>query len=203
MNNSPWRVLTYALTAFVICLIPIYWYYYGIENFLWLSDIGLFLTVIALWLNSTLIMSIAAVAIFVVELIWGVDFFVDLLFNINLIDLSDYMFDIHYPLALRILSLFHLITPAIWIIYLTRYGYDRRALMYGTLMYWVVLCTTYMFTTPKENINWTFIPQAYHLDYISPLTWVLLLAAGFPLLIFLPTHLIFKKLFKQPKSVTH
>lgn len=201
MNNVAWRLLTYVLTIFVIFLIPIYWHYYGIENFLWLSDIGLFLTVIALWLNSPLIMSIAAVAIFVVEIIWGIDFFVDLLFNINLIDLSDYMFDVQYPLALRILSLFHLITPALWIIYLVQFGYDRRALIYGTVLYWIVLCTTYMVTTPKENINWTFIPQMYNLENISPLAWVLLLAVGFPLFIFLPTHMIFKKIFKPAKTI--
>ena len=42
-------------TAFVVLLIPIYWYYYGPSNFLWFSDLALFLAVPALWLENPLL----------------------------------------------------------------------------------------------------------------------------------------------------
>lgn len=200
MNNSIYgRSLKLFLTVFIVILIPAYLYYYGLQNFLWISDVGLFLTIAALWMNSTLLMSMAAVGGMVVELVWNVDFFGELIFKIDVIDLADYMFDHSYPLTLRTLSLFHVATPVIWILYLARYGYDKRAIYYFTGLYWVMLFLTYFLTDPKENINWVFLPQSYGMHAISPTMWVALLFIGFPLCIFLPTHLIYRKLCKDTR----
>ena len=184
------------LTLFTIILIPIYWYYYGVQNFLWLSDIGLFLTVIGLWFNSRLLLSMAAVGVLAVELAWNIDFFA-LIFNINLIYLAHYMFDSTYPIFLRVLSSFHIINPLVWIWYLAHSGYDKRAFYYFTVLYWIVLIVTYLFTHPKKNINWAFLPQVYAIPHISPLAWVIFLFICFPLLVFLPTHYVCKKIFKD------
>src|SRR3990167_1796461 len=111
-------IFTLLFTMFVVFLIPVYTYYYGVQNFLWLSDIGLFLTMIALWKQSVLVMSMAAVGMLAVELLWWVDFFAYLFFGINLINLAGYMFDSTYPLMLRAISLFHIVTPIVWILFL-------------------------------------------------------------------------------------
>jgi hypothetical protein len=198
-NNIYWRFLKLFLTAFIIILVPTYLHYYGAQNFLWISDVGLFLTVAALWMNSTLLMSMAAVGGMLVELAWVVDFFGELILGINVITLADYMFNPAYPLTLRAISLFHVGTPVIWILYLRSYGYDRRGVYYFTGLYWVMLFLTYLFTTPKENINWVFLPQAYGMHEITPLAWVIVLFIGFPLCIFLPTHLIYRKIYKEAK----
>lgn len=191
-----WRYVKYFLTIFVIILIPVYVPYYGWQNFLWLSDIGLFLTLAALWLHSSLLMSMAAVGVLFTELVWCVDYFVELFSGYNLIDLSDYMFDSGYPMALRAISLFHVFVPIIWIWYLVKYGYDRRAFLHMTCLYWLVLVTTYLFTEPAANINWVFLPQANPCIEFSPLGWVSFLFVAFPLFIFLPSHFIYKRLFK-------
>jgi hypothetical protein len=194
------RFLKFFYFFFTIVLIPVYWYYYGPQNFLWLSDIGLFLTVIGLWTNSPLMISMAAVGVLFVELIWNVDFFAHLLFNSNMIDLADYMFDSSYPLILRAISLFHVINPVIWIWYLAKYGYDKRALYYFTALYWIVMLLTYSLTQVKENINWVFWPQIYSVPDISPSTWLAILCICFPLLIFLPSHYLYRALFKSADS---
>lgn len=191
-----WDLLTYFLTAFTAILIPTYWYYYGAQNFLWLSDISLFLTVAALWMHSPLLMSMAAVGILVLELVWNVDFFLHLLLNLKSIDLADYMFDRTYPLLLRAISLFHVLVPIIWIVYLAQFGYDERALYYFTGFYWVILLSTYFFTNPINNINWVFIPEAYKWEKITPRMWLIILFFGFPLFIFLPSHYILTMVFQ-------
>ena len=189
------KFLKYFLTLFVIILIPTYLHYYGPQNFLWLSDIGLFLTVLALWTHSRLLMSMAAVGVLVTELIWNIDYFGELLFNVNIITLSDYMFDNSYPMVLRAISLFHVFVPVIWIWYLIKYGYDKRAFGYFTILYWIVLIATYLCTDPDKNINWVFLPLESGWQ-IASLTWVIFLAVFFPLCIFLPAHYLFKKVFK-------
>jgi len=74
MNPIILTIVTYFLTLFLLILIPIYWKIYGLKNFLWFSDIGLFLTVIALWLNSSLLITTAALLILPFELFWILDY---------------------------------------------------------------------------------------------------------------------------------
>lgn len=195
-------LLKYLLTAFILILVPVYIHYYGLQNFLWLSDVGLFLTLIGLWWNRALFISMATVCVFLTEFIWNIDYFAELFFGVNLIDLSDYMFDESYSLFLRSLSLFHVALPIIWIWYLYKHGYDRRAFKYGTLMYWTILICTYIGTDSTANINWVFLPEVSPLPvHIPSLVWVIILAVAFPLFIFLPTHLICSAVFKKSKSV--
>lgn len=197
MNISIQNFLTYSLTAFTLILIPVYWHCYGLQNFLWLSDVGLFLTVIGLWLNSTLLISIAVTGVFCVEVAWCIDFFMQLFFDIPVTHLADYMFDPSYPVMLRALSLFHIITPCIWTGYMAKYGYDKRALKYTVILYWVIIVMTYLLTDPQANINWVFLPQTVLAPYISQQVWLLGLCIFFPLGIFVPTDYFCTKFFKN------
>ena len=49
-------------TLFVAVLVPVYLRTYGPTNFLYFCDIALFMTLAALWLESALLVSAAAVA---------------------------------------------------------------------------------------------------------------------------------------------
>jgi hypothetical protein len=193
-----WAYLTYFLTLFTAILVPIYWRHYGPLNFLWLSDISLFLTLASLWTSSPLFISIAACGIFLLEVTWNVDFFLNLIFRIRTIRLADYMFDNRYSLVLRGLSLFHVLVPIIWITYLYHFGYDQRAWYYFVVMYWAIVIITYLFTSPKENINWVFMPQSLKMKQITAVQWVLILMIGIPFGIALPTHIVLKKIFHAP-----
>ncbi|MFA6065915.1 MAG: hypothetical protein WC707_01915 [Candidatus Babeliaceae bacterium] len=196
------KYLQFCLTIFTLILIPAYWHYYGPQNFLWLSDVGLFLTVIALWLHSQLVISIAAVGILALELIWCLDYVAQLIFNINLFSLADYMFNPAYPLIIRGLSLFHIVTPVIWIIYLKHYGYDKRAPLYFTFLYWIIAPVTYFYTNPADNINWMFFPQAHNLHMITPLAWLGFLMIFVPFCIVLPTHILLNRMYNKKKTLS-
>jgi len=195
-QNIYWQTLSYIAGIFLIIMIPTYLYYYGPQNFLWLSDIGLFLTCLALWFNSPLCMSMAAVGVMMLELIWSIVFFGELIFNFHVITLADYMFNPAYPIALRAISLFHIVIPVIWLVYLKQFGYQRRAIYYFILIYWCDLILVCLLTQPSENINWVFMPEFLGLKFLGPITWLIILAIGFPILFFFPTHFIYKKYFK-------
>ncbi len=182
------------LTIFAAILIPVYWKNYGPTNFLWLSDISLFLTLFALWVNYSLFTSIAMVGIFPFELAWNLDFFLHLFTGKNLIHIADYMFERKYSLFLKSLSLFHVILPPLWIFLLYKFGYNQNAFLYSIFLIWIILILTYLFTDPKKNINWVFMPKINHWK-ISEFIWLIILMIGFPIFVFLPMHVILKRIF--------
>lgn len=196
-KENIWFYVKIFLTLYVSILIPLYWYNYGVQNFLWISDVSLFLTVIALWLSSPFLMSIAAVGALAAELLWSLDFLAGLILNNFPIHIAGYMASPTKPLMLRGLSLFHSITPIIWIFYLKQYGYDKRALYYFTALYWIILFLTYFFTDPERDINYVFLPTEYSIGIISPSMWVIVLAISGPLIVFSTTHYLLTKLFSK------
>ncbi len=104
-------VLKIVYTGFLMVLVPAYWRNYGLANFLWFSDIALLTTGIALWTENSLLASIQALSVGLLETVWLVDFVGRLLTGRNVIGLSKYMWDPKIPRWLRALSLFHVVLP--------------------------------------------------------------------------------------------
>lgn len=182
-----WVKLLY--TLFLIVLVPVYWVHYGPKNFLWFSDIALFGTGLAVWLESPLLVSMMALAVLLPELAWNLDFFGRLLTGHSLLGLSAYMFDSTLPRYLRALSLFHVLLP-VWLVWLVfRLGYDRRAWVCQSLLALIVLPVTYWLTDPAENVNWVHglsAPQRW----LPPWAYLALLTVSFWLFLYLPPHLL-------------
>ena len=99
---------------------------YGPQNFLWLCDIGNFALCAALWRESRRLFSWQAVPLLVVQSAWTVDLAGRLLLGVHPIGDSEYMFDGGVPLAVRLLSLFHGVTPFLMMWAIRKLGYDRR-----------------------------------------------------------------------------
>jgi hypothetical protein len=188
-----WLKIVY--TVFVLITVSVYVFKYPLGNFLWFSDIALFVTAIALWLESGLLVSMMAVGTLLPELLWNVSFFGQLLSGRHVSGLTDYMFEAHRPLYVRALSLFHVILPLLLLWLIDRLGYDSRALAAQTVLAWGVLLLTYWLTEPKHNVNWVFGWGARPQRRLPPLVYLALLMAGFPLLIHLPTHLLLQRFF--------
>jgi hypothetical protein len=192
------KFVKYAVTFFTLILIPIYFRHYGGLHFLWISDIALFLTVIALWRKSTLIFSVLMVFTLPLELVWNIDFFFELVSGSTLIGLAEYMFKDDNPLYLRLLSLFHVFMPPIWIWQTIKLGYDRRALKYASVLLWLVIPITYFLTEPDDNVNWVYLYQKAEWDWMPPFVWPLIYMILFPVLLYLPTHKLLKRKIKEP-----
>jgi hypothetical protein len=186
--------LKIAFTLFVLIIIPIYWRQYGASNFLWFSDIALFVTAAALWLENGLLASMMTLSILLLDIAWNIDVVSRLLAGRNVFGLSKYMFDGTIPRPVRLVSLFHIWFPLLllWMVY--RLGYDERALLGQTLVAWLVLPVTYAFADTRENINWVRGPRGEPQKVMPPLVYLVLVMLMLPLLIYLPTHLVLRKL---------
>lgn len=184
-----------AYTVFAVITIAVYAAKYPPGNFLWFSDIALVLTVPALWLESSLLAGMMAVAVLLPEVFWNVGYFVRLLTGKRLAGLTDYMFDETKPLYLRALSLFHVFLPVLLVWMIARLGYTPRALPAQTALAWVVLPLTYWLTDPAANVNWVFGPGIGQGKRVPSPVHLGLLMIGFPLLVYLPTHVLLQALF--------
>lgn len=187
--------LKIAYSLFVVITIPIYYRKYGPGNFLWFSDIALIGTVAVLWLESSLLAGALLIGTLIPEIVWNISFFGGLLAGRPVLGLADYMFDSAKPPYLRALSLFHVFLPPllVWLVY--RLGYDERALALQCLLAWIVLPLSYLLTRPEENINWVRGLFGKPQQKIPPILYLGLVMIGFPLLIYLPTHLLLRALF--------
>jgi hypothetical protein len=193
-NTIPlWLPVVYSL--FLLVLVPVYWKHYGPANFLWFSDVALFSIGLVLWTESRLLLSMMAVGVLGLELIWNLDYFGRLLTRRTLLGLSDYMFQSELSLFLRSLSLFHVLLPAIVIWLLSEWGYDTRALYFQTGLAWVILIMTYLFTDPKENINWVFGFGEGPQQKLPLRLYFLLVLLFFPIVVFIPSHLLLNWIF--------
>jgi hypothetical protein len=196
MEVSRWIKTTQ--TAFVIVLVPTYWRQYGPGNFLWFSDIALLMSVPALWLESSLLASMQAVGVLVVEMAWLVDFGSGMLTRETPLGLASYMFDRRLSRFVRALSLFHVWLTPIFLLVISRVGYDRRALRYQTMVTGLTLLASWGLTKPRDNVNWVYARREKIRSPRARAGFVLLLMVAIPLACHLPAHLLLKRLFRAP-----
>jgi hypothetical protein len=199
--------LKIAYSAFMAVLIPVYWYYYGPTNFLYFCDVCLLLTLVGIWIESPLLISMCAVGIVLPQIVWCLDF-VGQFFGISLVGMTDYMFKDTSPF-LRGLSLFHG-----WITFLLLYlvwtlGYDSRALPAWTVLAWALILICFFLMPPPRpdagltpvNINYVWGPRDdVAQSWVSPGIWVMGLMIGMPILLFTPVH-YFLSYAVRPASV--
>jgi len=184
-----WVKILYSV--FLCVFVPVYWRHYGAANFLWASDIALFVVFAALWSEAPLPNSMMAVGVLPFEIAWIMDF----ASGSRLVGMASYMFDSERPLYLRSLSLFHIALPLMMIFLLRRLGYAPRAFAAQTLLTWVVLAVTYLVTDPVANINLAFGFGREPQTTIHPLSYLALEMILLPAIVYWPTHLILQRLF--------
>jgi hypothetical protein len=113
------------------------------------------------------------------------------------------MFDPQIALAIRSVSLFHVWMPVLLVWLLYRLGYDRSALLWQTVVALIIIPLSYLFSDPKTNVNWVYGFGDKPQSTVSAQIYVLLLMVAFPLLLYLPTHLVLLKFFRQSHAIGH
>lgn len=136
-----------AYTAFMAVLIPVYLKNYGATNFLYFCDVAAIMTVIALWLESSLLLSAALVGIFLPQMLWVVDFFFEATGN-RLTGMTSYMFV--PPYFLRVLSFFHFWLPFFLAYLVWCVGYDKRGVLLWIGITWILLTVCYAYMPPAS-----------------------------------------------------
>jgi hypothetical protein len=209
MTHTPSHVplgLKLVYTAFMAVLIPIYWHYYGPTNFLYFCDVALILTLIAIWPENALLISMCAIGVMIPQAIWLVDFFATAA-GFPLLGMTDYMFDANHSLFLRALSLFHGWLPVFLAYLVWKIGYDRRAFWSWTALAWVLLLICFFLMPPPTphpglipvNINYVWGMSDYVAQsWVPSSVWFAGLLIGLPLLVFAPTHFVLARI--MPKA---
>src|SRR5581483_8548519 len=149
-------------TLFIAVLVPFYLDFYGPANFLWICDIALLTTVLALWLESRFLASMQTVAVLLASLIWLADFLARLLTGHFLTRWTHYMFRDDIRLVIRAFSLYHGWLPFLLLWMVWRLGYHRWGWVAQTLLTWIVLPICFFFTDPARALNAVFVPRAEH-----------------------------------------
>lgn len=202
-RRKPLRVrlpftLKLADTLYVALLVPVYWRHYGPGNFLWFSDLALIGSVPALWREDRRWISMSALSILLPEIPWNIGYFTRLLTGRELFGLSHYMFDRRNPVWIRALSFFHIWLPPLLLWSVRRLGYDRRALTAQIVAGEIVLATSYVVTTPEENVNWVYGPGQKRQRSIPAALYLAGVMLFFPVCVWWPTHRILARLFGRP-----
>ena len=197
MGRVPlWLKLMYS--AFMAVIVPVYWHYYGPTNFLYFCDVALLLTLVGVWIESPLLLSMCAVGIVMSQALWVVDF-VGHVFGVSITGMTDYMFEPQRSLFLRGLSLFHGWLPFLLLYLVSKLGYDRRAFPAWTGLAWVLILICFFVMPPPDpnagltpvNINyvWGFSDSVAQ-SWVPSAVWLVGEIVLLPLLAFAPVHVL-------------
>jgi len=190
-------------TVWVIAWVPLYWKQYGAQNFLFFCDLGNLFIMAGLWLESSLIFSWQATGLLLFQTLYIVDLVGAVLtagFTVgshvggrhlerHIIGGTEYMFDPNLPLSIRLLSLFHVVTPPLLLWAIWRLGYDRRGWLCQTLTAWIVIPINY-FWRPGFDVNWARGPFSREQHAVPGMLYLLGYLVVVPLCVYFPTHLI-------------
>jgi hypothetical protein len=192
--------MRWAALAWLAVWIPSYTATWGWRNFLQLCDIAVIITAVGLWRGSSLLLSSQALSSLVVDALWTIDAGGRLLTGHHLIGGTAYMWDASFPLPVRLLSLFHVFWPVLLLWSLTKVGYDRRALALQTAIAAVALVLTRIVGDPAKNANFAF-RDPFTGSSLGPAPVHLALSvAVLALVAYLPSHLLFSRLYRRRRQ---
>jgi len=200
-SQHPFPRLRWAAAIWLSLWIPAYASVWGFSNFLHLCDVAVLLTCAGLWSGSALLLSSQAVSYIVIDLLWDVDVAFRLVTGRHLLGGTEYLWDAGFPLAVRVLTLFHVVWPVLLVWSLRRVGYDRRC-------YWLqvalacCLLVAARFTDPRLNINYAFRDPIFHRSLGPGPVHVAISIVGLALLVYLPVHLVLAHFFGEQFSLS-
>lgn len=186
--------LKLVFTAFMLVWTPLVTATQGWQNFLWLCDVANFIVLAGLWLESRLLLSSQLVSTLLIGVAWSIDLASALVLGIHPFAATMYIFDSGLPLALRLASLFHIVVPVLLLFVVTRLGHDARGWRLQTVLCWLVLPVGFWLTDPERNINLLHAPFGVEQVWLPDWLYVLVCMAAYPLLIYLPTEAVLRRL---------
>jgi len=176
-------------SVWVLVWMPFYWHQYGLQNFLYFCDLGNFFIAAALWLESPLLFSWQACGLLLFQTLYTIDLIGEVVSGRHLIGGTEFMFDPHVPVLIRLLSLFHVVTPALLLWAIWRLGYDKRGWKYQTLVTWIVVPINY-FWRPQYDVNWARGPFFREQHVVPGIAYLAAYIVVVPVLVYWPTHLV-------------
>lgn len=190
--------LRWAALAFGLLWLPSYAAVWGWRNFLQLCDVAVFLTVLGIWRGNALLLSSQTIGSLIINILWAVDVGARLVLGSHVIGGTEYMWNSAQPLAVRLLSLFHIVMPFVQLYCLRRTGYDRRGLPFEAALAALVILVSRAVALPGTNPNFVFIAPFWKRTLISEWGHVALVYTVLMLVLILPAHLLLRRLLPPP-----
>ncbi|MCG6656285.1 hypothetical protein HOP52_00645 [Halomonas campisalis] len=196
-NVSLPRWLKLGFTLWIVLWAPTFAVMLGAQNYFWLCNLASFLILVGLWWEHRLLLSMQLLAVLLVGTLWGLDVLGAWLTGVHPIGGTEYMFDPDHPTLAKALSFYHLVLPLVAGFAVWRLGYVRRALLWQTVLTWVVVPLTFLFTATERNINWVHGPFGSPQDMLHPLVYLVGLMLAWPVVLYLPVHALMRLLQRR------
>jgi len=192
--------LKLAWTVWVVVWIPLYYRQWGFSTFLWFCDIANLVILAALWTERPLLFSWQAVSVLLFQIVFTVSVLGRLITGRQLIPGTGWVFDdSKIPVYIKLLSVgMHVASPPLLLWAMRRLGYDRRAIWVQIATVCVLLPVCWWGWGETLNLNWVYKPFDTPQTVMSPALYLFVCIAGYVGLVFLPTHLVLRKVFAPP-----
>jgi len=200
------------LAAFSLALIVYNSMHQGTHSLLYFCNVALFVATFGICVERALPVSMAAVGVVMIQLLWSVDLLLTIA-DASPVRMTEFMLSDNLSPFKKGLALFHVWLPFVLFFAVSRLGYDKRALAWWTLLTWGLLLVSYLFlprppapaSDPTLSVNVNFV---FGLNMSGPqrrmpeLAWLAGMMIALPLVAFLPTHLAFKRwLLRTPEAL--
>jgi len=189
-------------TVWVAVWIPLYYRQWGFSTFLWFCDIANLVILAALWTERPLLFSWQAVSVLLFQIAFTLDVVGRAVAGRHLIGGTEWVFDdSKIPLYIKFLSVgMHVASPPLLLWSIRRLGYDRRAIWCQIATVCVLLPICWWGWDATLNLNWVYKPFNKPQTMMAPALYLLVCIVGYVVLVFLPTHLVLRKLFSGPEA---
>ncbi len=198
-GTTIFAVVRWAALLWLLAWLPLYIWVWGWQNMLHICDVGVMVACLGLWFRQPLLISSQALLAPLVGVLWGLDVFWRMFTGHHLLGGTEYMWDTHYALWIRLLSSFHLILPLVLLWALRILGYDRRALAVQTAIVAAVLIPS-RFLSQQLNMNYAFQDPLLHRAWGPAPLHLAVILAGCVAIFFWPTHLVLTHTFPRPSG---
>lgn len=193
MNNTvPFPKLRWLCLLGLVVWFTTYAVVWGWPNFIQYCDLGVILTVAGVWTGSALLLSSQAVGSIVINLVWTLDVTWRLISGHHLLGGTEYMWDARYPLWVRLLSLYHVIIPALAIWTVRRTGYHPRGFLLQSAIAVPVMIASRLLG-PAKNINFSHVDPILHISFRPAALHLAILLFCLIAVIYWPTHQILSR----------
>jgi len=194
-GKHPFPVLRWAALAWMMVWLPAYVRVWGWANLLHLCDIAVVLACAGLWWASPLLISSQTVSLLAAGVLWCMDVGWRLATGRYLVGGTEYMWDAHYPLWVRLLSLFHIGLPIALLWALRGVGYDRRGLAAQSAIAAGLLVVS-RFLPAALNLNYAYQDPLLHRAWGPAPVHLAVTLIGLVAVLYWPAHVLLKQLFR-------
>jgi hypothetical protein len=176
-------ILRWVGLAWLAVYLPAYAMTYGFANFLFLCNLAVLLAVVGLWRGSALLLSSQAIGLLLIGSAWTLDLVLRFATGRHWIGGTEYMWDSQWPLATRLLSLYHTALLVVLPYALRRVGYDRRGLWLQQGLA-VLLVPAGRLVSPALNVNGAFVDPVFGRSFEPAALHVAIIAGALVLAIY-------------------